>query len=121
MPAGFDKAWRSEGLEPPIARQHPSGLFALVGREPWPGDPDPRWHISLRYGERGRDGRVPSWDELVESVHALRPGVPFVVGIPPRSWWMSIHPDVLHAWETRDKPLIAEWKRNRALGQGRDQ
>jgi hypothetical protein len=46
-------------------------------------------------------------------LHALRPGVPFVLGIPPRSWWMNIHPHVLHAWETRDWLLIDQWRANR--------
>jgi hypothetical protein len=120
LPADFARAWRAQGMgEPPQAKQHRSGLTALVGRELWPGEAEPRWHISLRYGNPGRDGRVPSWDELVEAVHALRPGVPFVVGIPPRSWWMSVHPDVLHCWQTRDNALIEEWKRNRSIGQGR--
>jgi hypothetical protein len=69
-----------------------------------------RWHISVRYGDPGFNGRVPSWGELVQTAHELRPGVPFVVGIPPRSWWLNVHPDVLHLVETRDLALIASWR-----------
>lgn len=85
------------------------GYRALVGREHCGGRPeDPlRWHISL-----SGPGRVPSWGELVEAAHLLRPGVPFVVSVPPRSMWMNVHPHVLHLWETGDAALIEEWKVN---------
>jgi hypothetical protein len=120
LPRDFVRSWREQGLgEPPEARVHRSGLSALVGREVWKGESEPRWHISLRYGSPDRDGRVPTWDELVNAAHALRPGVPFVVGIPPRSWWMSVHPDVLHCWETRDAAMIEQWRQNRSVGQAR--
>jgi hypothetical protein len=39
--------------------------------------------------------------------------VPFVVGVPPRSWWMNVHPDVLHLVETRDQALIESWRDER--------
>jgi hypothetical protein len=79
-----------------------------MGREPV-GD-DMRWHLSVRYGDPGVNGRVPGWDELVQAAHELRPGVVFVVGIPPRSWWINVHPHVLHLYESRDEPLVAAWR-----------
>lgn len=118
LPPEFRAMWeKANGAEStPRAYQTPKGLTALVGRENLGvyDDPDLRWHISLRYGDRGVDGRVPSWEELVASAHELRPGVCFVVGVPPKSWWMNVHPDVLHLHETRDEALIAEYRRNAA-------
>jgi hypothetical protein len=81
-------------------------LRALVGREPVDTDyEDWRWHISL-----ASDVRLPSWGEFVAVAHELRPGVVFVVGVPPRSWWMNIHPNCLHLWETTDEHLVAQWR-----------
>lgn len=81
-------------------------LHALLSREEWvPGDT--RWHISI-----AGQGRVPTWSEVAEACHSLRPGVPFVMGVPPRSQWMNVHDDVLHAWETRDANMLAQWKAN---------
>jgi hypothetical protein len=82
-------------------------LHVLTSREEWaPGDE--RWHLSISAPER-----VPTWNEITEAIHALRPGVPMVLGVPPRSWWMNLHPYVLHAWECKDWNLIAEWRANR--------
>ena len=39
-----------------------------------------------------------------------------VMGVPPRSFWMNVHPDVLHLWEPRDEAMIEQWRAN-ALGQ----
>ena len=114
LPPNFSAAWRAQyGDEVPVPRgyQHPNGLTALIGREPYARN-DWRWHLSVRYGDPGRNGRVPSWEELVHAAHELRPGVPFVIGIPPRSWWMSVHPHVLHLVETKDEPMIEQWRAN---------
>jgi hypothetical protein len=67
--------------------------------------PDLRWHISIA-GEQD----VPPWNHLVAIGHKVRPGVVFVVGVPPKSWWMSVHPHCLHLYETKDANLIAQWK-----------
>ena len=76
-----------------------------------------RWHLSVRWADPKTDvGRVPTWEEMVKTCHELRPGVPFVVGIPPQSWWMNVHPHVLHAWETTDKYLLEQWRKER-MGQ----
>lgn len=112
-PARFTELWReqSPGVEVPKAYRK-GELTAFVGREPL-GDydePDVRWHISVRYGDPGRNGRVCTWEELVAAAHELRPGVCFVIGVPPRSWWMNVHPHVLHLYETRDEALIESWK-----------
>jgi hypothetical protein len=119
-PADFVALWRenSPDVAVPVAYMHPNGLVAFVGREPYGpyDDPDVRWHISVRYGDPGANGRTPTWDELVQAAHELRPGVCFVIGIPPRSWWMNHHPHVLHLCETRDEPLIQSFREN-ATGQ----
>lgn len=68
-------------------------------------DGDFRWHISV-----AGESDVPKWRYLVAIAHELRPGVCFVVGVPPRSWWMNVHPHCLHLWETTDANLMAQWK-----------
>jgi hypothetical protein len=76
----------------------------LTSREEWqPGDE--RWHVSIAAADR-----VPTWNEIAHTLHSLRPGVPFVLGVPPRSWWMNVNPYVLHAWETKDWNLIEQWR-----------
>ena len=108
MGAGFEQAWHVQmgnDVLPPKAYES-GALRALVGREPVV-EGDVRWHISV-----SRPDRLPTWHELTDAAHALRPGVCFVVGVPPRSWWMNVHPYCLHLWETRDAHLIAEWRRN---------
>lgn len=69
------------------------------------GPPDYRWHISVA-GETD----VPEWAHMVAIAHRLRPGICFVVGVPPRSWWINVHPHCLHLWETRDANLEAQWR-----------
>lgn len=67
--------------------------------------PDERWHLSVA----GADD-VPQWAHLVAIGHKLRPGVCFVVGVPPESWWMNIHPGCLHLWEVKDLHLTDQWR-----------
>lgn len=90
-----------------------SGLRVLLGREHWKGDPphQARWHLSI-----SGPNRLATWDEIVSAAHDLRPGVPFCMGVPPRSWWMNVHPHVLHLWQTYDEALLEQWKVN-ATGQ----
>lgn len=85
---------------------------AIMAREPIAdpqarlgGRPDLRWHISVS-GEKD----VPRWKDLVAIAHRLRPGVCFVVGVPPRSWWLNVHPHCLHLWEVRDPNLTDQWR-----------
>lgn len=87
------------------------GLVAFVGREYCGGrEKDPlRWHISVR-GE----GTTPTWAQLAEAAHAIRPGVHFVLMVPPKSLWMNVHEDVLHLWETDDPALVNEARTNAA-------
>lgn len=95
------------GGEPPRAMR--SGLLqAVVSRDLLPPEEQPRWHISLAHKDR-----IPVWEELAACAHELRPGVPFALGVPPRSWWINVHPHVLHLWELRDWPLIEQWKAER--------
>lgn len=67
-------------------------------------EPDWRWHLSIA----GRDN-VPSWRALTEIAHKVRPGVTLVLGVPPRQFWLNIHPHVLHLWSTKDENLEAQW------------
>jgi hypothetical protein len=84
----------------------------LVSRDPIQGGdrsvPDYRWHISMA----GEDD-VPRWRDLVAVAHEVRPGVCFVVGIPPKSHWMSVHPHCLHLWEVSDDNLTDQWMSER--------
>ena len=107
MPEHFIEQWNAMNapVDPPAAFER-GELRALVGREPVVKD-DWRWHISLSCPDR-----VPSWEELANACHELRPGVTFVIGIPPRSFWLNIHPHTLHVWESHDPHLEAEWRRN---------
>ena len=117
--ADFRQAWlvmmgEYGDLVPPPRCYVNGKARAMVGREFAGGDPssgDLRWHISISYPER-----VPTWGEMVDAVHELRPGVCFSVGIPPRSWWLNVHEFTLHAWETRDELLLEEYRAN-ATGQ----
>lgn len=68
-------------------------------------DGDLRWHISIQHRDR-----IPNWEELVEAAHELRPGIVFVIAVPPRSWWINVHPNVMHLHEIRDEPLIEQWR-----------
>lgn len=96
-----------EGEPPVVWTRGP--LLALVSRDLLLGESTPRWwHISVQH-----HSRVPSWEELARAAHELRPGVPMAAGIPPRSWWINVHPRVLHLWEVRDEPLIAQWRAER--------
>lgn len=102
------EVWDREMPGAPQPRALRRGLLAaLVGREPVGGVGAPRWHISVQHRDR-----VPSWDELVQAAHDLRPGVVFVLGVPPRSWWLNAHPRVLHLWETTDAGLVDEYRVN---------
>lgn len=80
-------------------------MQAILTRDLLQGETEPRWHISVA-GEH----TVPMWDTLVSVGHQLRPGVCFVIGVPPESWWINIHPNVLHLYETRDLPLENQWR-----------
>lgn len=70
---------------------------------------DERWHLSIA----GRDGKVPEWDDIAALAHRLRPGITFVLGVPPKSWWINIHPGCLHLWELRDAALEGQWRSER--------
>lgn len=109
MPESFARQWRAQyaDVDVPVPRVfEKGGLRALVGREPVV-DGDWRWHVSV-----SGPGRIPTWEELVTAAHELRPGVVFCVPMPPRTWWLNVHEHVLHAWETRDEHLVAEWRRS---------
>lgn len=72
---------------------------------------DLRWHISLsRRADLGNGDEVPLWRVLVAVAHKLRPGVAFIVPVPPENCWMNQNPNVLHVNETKDINLVANWR-----------
>lgn len=96
-----------------------SSYCVLISHDPF-GEEN-RWHISVSNEEHLQSGHeVPIWRDFVAIVHQLRPGVPFVLGIPPRNMWMNKNPNVLHALETRDEALIARWRVEAAAVAGTD-
>jgi hypothetical protein len=110
-PFGGDRLWGSLNGQ---------RYCVLLSRDVFP-DGDPRWHISVSneaHLQRGHD--VPVWRDFVAIVHQMRPGVPFVLGIPPSNMWMNKNPNVLHALEVKDEALIREWRRHADAVRGTD-
>ena len=83
---------------------------AMHTRDPIPGEEHltPRHHISVA----GVDD-VPPWDVLANAGHEIRPGVPFCIGVPPKSWWINVHEFTIHLWECRDERLLDTWRGER--------
>jgi hypothetical protein len=100
------RLWAENHKDKPPVGWVKAPLQALVGYEPADDDDPPRWHMSVAH-----EDRIPTWDELVDAAHALRPGVPFCVGLPPKSWWLNYDERVLHLWEIRDEPLVEGWRK----------
>lgn len=75
------------------------------------GAPDWRWHISV-----AGQSDVPKWRDLVALAHEIRPGIFFVVGVPPKSLWMNVHPHCLHLLEFKDENLMAQWRFEGGIG-----
>lgn len=90
-----------DGLELPYS--------VLAGYEPVDqAGLDRRWHVSVAHPVQ-----LPRWSDLAEIVHDIRPGVVFCLPLPPRSWWINVHRNCLHAWEIDDEPLAAQWRAER--------
>ena len=83
------------------------GYSILLGREPTV-EGDMRWHLSVAH-----PARLPEWEHIVEIAHELRPGVCFVIAVPPRSWWINVHPHTIHLWELQDRALESSWRAER--------
>lgn len=73
------------------------------------GLPDWRWHLSIA----GLDMEVPEWATIAAVAHEVRPGIAFAMGVPPKSWWINVHPGTLHLHELKDENLIASWRMQR--------
>jgi hypothetical protein len=100
LKATLGDTWKGE-----TPRAFRKGLLeALVSRDEI-ATGDLRWHVSLKHRDR-----IPTWEELVQAGHELRPGVVFVIAVPPRSWWINVHPHVLHLYEIKDMALTAQWR-----------
>jgi hypothetical protein len=81
---------------------------AIVNRENIAAErdvPDERWHVSV-----SNETHLPPWAVFAEVIHELRPGVPFCLPIPPKSWWVNVHEFVLHAHEVKDENLVSQWR-----------
>lgn len=114
VPEVVRQVWRDNGMP---EDQHPRSFVSdastqysvLLGREQIgtleDSSPDMRWHISVAHATH-----LPEWADLAEIAHTLRPGVPFGIAVPPRSWWINIHDYCLHVWETKDQNLIDQWR-----------
>lgn len=75
----------------------------FVGREPVGiiGQTEDRWHLSIS----GR-GRLPRWSELKAARDEFIPAEVFMaIPMPPKAYWLNVHPYVLHIWEYRDQRL----------------
>jgi hypothetical protein len=111
IPQAVSDEWARHmpGAPPPRLFTTDDGLRALIAREPCGGRPDDplRWHISISH-----ERRVPTWVEIRDACHQLRPGVMFSVGVQPLSMWMNEHEFVLHAWETVDDALFEDARAN---------
>lgn len=91
-------------------RREPHRVY--LSRDPYT-PADHRWHLSVsRALVPVSRALVPDWAALVAIAHAVRPGVGFVLCIPPASLWMNCHPGVLHLVETKDANLIEQWRRD---------
>ena len=64
------------------------------------------WALNTRITNSHSDFRCLSVEPLARGFQAR-------LGIPPRSFWLNVHPDVLHLWEIRDEALLAQWKAER--------
>ena len=108
-PEGFAQTWRERYADAEVAvpRFYEKGQAARA-RGPRAGR---EGRLALAHVGVG-PGSHPDVAELVAACHELRPGVVFCIPMPPRTWWINVHKDVLHAWETTDAHLIAEWRRN---------
>src|SRR5215831_13463101 len=84
----------------PVGRHRARALEVFGGVQNEDDLLDFRWHLSIA-GTRA----VPRWSDITAITHRLRPGVPFVIGVPPRSWWINVHEHCLHLWEIRDENL----------------
>lgn len=64
-----------------------------------------RWHLSISH-----PFRPPTWDEINAARDALIPAdVWLCQPMPPKAFWINIHPTCFHLWEIRDHALIAQW------------
>lgn len=101
-----------EGLESWDVDLGDFGGSVIMARENIGGGPDAvpdfRWHVSVSGVER-----VPEWAEFAAIVHSFRPGVVFCMALPPRSWWINIAENCLHAWEISDSALVDQWRSER--------
>jgi hypothetical protein len=64
-----------------------------------------RWHLSISH-----PWRLPTWDEINAARDALIPAdIWLCQPMPPKAFWLNLHPYCLHLWEVRDRPLLLQW------------
>lgn len=64
-----------------------------------------RWHLSVSH-----PFRLPTWDEINAARDACIPADAWLCQpMPPKEFWVNLHPHVLHLWQVKDRELIAQW------------
>ena len=100
------------------ARYRDRDYQAIRTREPYgereDGSTDYRWHVSVSAIDSPEE--PPPWDAFVAVVHAVRPGVAFIVPLPVPTMWLNVHQGTLHAVEVNDENMTKHWRAN-ATGQ----
>lgn len=117
IPPSVAVLWTRHGLAAP--KLYAMGaLRILVSRDLVPGGVpggELRWHLSISH-----PSRYPTWDELGRARDALLPPeLAFCVPHPPRSQWLSLHPNCFHLWEVQDAPLLEQWRLDGAEAQAK--
>ena len=61
-----------------------------------------RWHMSISCSDRH-----PTWEEIKQARYDLLPDDIFMVQIlPPKKYFVNVHPHTFHLWELREPELI---------------
>lgn len=61
-----------------------------------------RLHLSI-----ANRHRYPTWDEIKEARDLLLPGDAFFAMVmPPKEYYINLHPNCFHLWEIKDEGLI---------------
>lgn len=98
---GKTRAYRMSGPDGALCR-------VFVGIEPVGPltDRHTRWHLSI-CGPK----RLATWAELNAARDRFIPEDVFMaIPMPPKAYWLNVHPHVLHIWEHQDWPLIDQAK-----------
>lgn len=94
---------RRQGVEPERMKRMRMGTIGQC--QVIAAEEDGRWHLSISH-----PWRLPSWDEINAARDAcIPPQIWLCQPMPPKQFWVNLHPYCLHLWEVRDRDLIAQW------------